>query len=152
MSADGAIADAAGSGAAAFVEPAVVSRTADVLARLRARVVYAGVQRRKCVHLTSLCPDRCNHARAWASFGVIEWLAYEKPGQYGDDKAATFAVQLEPVEAGVEHAAGFLDAVAGLEPGDGLEIEWLHEYVTTTWVGGGSSKSPIRRVIAWERA
>jgi len=154
MSSDrAAVANAsADGGAAAYVEPAVVSRTADVLARLRARVAYAGVQRRRCMHMTSLCPDRCNHARAWALFTVVEWLAYEKPGQYGDDKAPTFAVQLEPAEAGVEHAPGFMDAVAGLAEGDALEIEWLHEYVTTTWEGGGSGKAPSRRVVAWARA
>ena len=66
---------------------------------------YAGIQERKCMHMTSLCPDRCNHANAWQLFDVEHYHAYSKPGKYGDEQGTQFALQIRPVDK-VEHGPG----------------------------------------------
>jgi hypothetical protein len=88
---------------------------------------------------------------------AAQYLAYEKPGQYGDEEQKQFALQLRPAEDRVEHAPGTHALVAALAEGDRLHIRWLHEYVTDQQVDAatgavkGSSKYPIRRVVAIER-
>ena len=112
----------------------------DTLAR------YRGVQERACMHRTSLCPDACNHANAWALFDVDTYLAYDKPGQYGDPKEERFAMQTRPADK-VEHVAGARELLASLAPGDHVRLAWVHEYVTER-----GCSFPIRRVLRLERA
>lgn len=98
------------------------------------------------MHLTSQCPDNCNHPRKWHIFNVDEYIYYSKPGQYGDEEQKQFALQLEPVETRTGHAAGTYELAAQLQPGDKVELVWDHIYVTND-----GSKFPIRRVKALQR-
>lgn len=87
---------------------------------------------------------------------MLQYLGYEKPGQYGDEEQKQFALQLRPVEERVEHAPGTHALVAALAVGDRVHIRWLHEYVTDEQLDAagavkGSAKYPIRRVVAIER-
>jgi hypothetical protein len=97
------------------------------------------------MHLTSLCPDRCGHANAWAIFDIDSYLAFEKLGQYGDEKGATFALQTRPADA-VKHVAGALALLDTLAVGDRVRLAWLHEYVTEH-----GCSSPARRVVRLEK-
>ena len=51
-----------------------------------AEAEFTGIIHRKCRFLTSLCPDKCDHARDFAVFRIVKYLDYRKPGKYGDDK------------------------------------------------------------------
>lgn len=115
----------------------------EVLSSHRTKAVYEGVRHLPCRHRTSLCPDRCGHARDVAVFRITEYVAYEKPGQYGDEKAAEF---LLPLGQGEEVSAEVLAIARGLSKGDAVRLEWLHEYVTK-----GGSKYPRRRVVVLAR-
>jgi hypothetical protein len=97
------------------------------------------------MHLTSLCPDRCGHANAWAVFDVDSYLAFEKLGQYGDEKGTTFALQTHPADA-VKHVAGALALLDTLAVGERVRLAWLHEYVTEH-----GCSSPARRVVRLDR-
>jgi hypothetical protein len=110
---------------------------------------FAGSMERPCMHRTSLCPDRCSHPRKWAVFDTtVPYRTYEKPGQYGDPEANQFHLQLDPPESDVAHGPGTHDLAASLAVGDSVELEWVHEYVTTA----GGSKYPRRRVLVLRRA
>lgn len=98
------------------------------------------------MHMTSLCPDQCNHANAWQLFDVETYHAYSKPGQYGDEQGTQFALQIRPVDK-VEHGPGVRELAATLAPGDVVRMQWLHEYHRNS--GGGSY--PVRRVTTLTR-
>ena len=71
---------------------------------------------------------------------LASYVQYEKPGKYGDEKATDF--QFRPNQLSAEHRA-ILDS---LQPGDEVELEWNHDYVTTKFKNGGSTKAPQRPV------
>ena len=112
--------------------------SAEVLSTHRTKAVYEGTRHLPCHFRTALCPDRCGHARDVAVFRITEYVAYEKPGQYGDPKAAEF---LLPLKEGEEVSASILVVAKDLSKGAAVRLEWLHEYVTRE-----GSKYPRRRV------
>jgi len=128
-------------------------REVAVLSAHSVEATYAGRQERACMHRTSLCPDRCNHANAWLVFNVDSYLSYDKPGQYGDERQTQFALQVRPADK-MEHAAGTHELAASLAVGDRVALTWLHEYVSDFGVHEGRetcAKYPIRRVTAISR-
>jgi hypothetical protein len=112
--------------------------SAEVLSSHRTKAVYEGTRHLPCRHRTALCPDRCGHTRDVAVFRITEYVAYEKPGEYGDPKTAEF---LLPLKEGEEVSAAILAAAKDLSKGAAVRLEWLHEYVTRE-----GSKYPRRRV------
>lgn len=117
--------------------------SAEVLSSHRTKAVYEGTRHLPCYFKTALCPDRCGHARNVAVFRVTEYVAYEKPGEYGDPKATEF---LLPLAAGEEVTPEILAAAKALAKGDAVRLDWLHEYVTKD-----GSKYPRRRVTLLAR-
>jgi hypothetical protein len=117
--------------------------SAEVLSSHRTKAVYEGNRHLPCRYRTSLCPDRCGHARDVAVFRITEYLAYEKSGQHGDPKATEF---LLPLKAGEEVSAEILATAKGLAKGDAVRLDWLHEYVSKD-----GSKYPRRRVTLLAR-
>lgn len=130
--------------ALALISPlASAADKVEVLSSHRTKAVYEGTRHLPCRHRTSLCPDRCGHARDVAVFRITEYVAYEKSGQYGDAKATEF---LLPLSQGEEVSAEILAVAQGLSKGDAVRLEWLHEYVTKD-----GSKYPRRRVTLLAR-
>lgn len=84
-------------------------------------------------------------AKNWAAFKIDEYLEFEKPGKYGDDKTDKFAFLPDDADAAI---AATLNT---LQPGDRVKLSWHHDYVTRTEEGGGQSKSPERPVQLLER-
>jgi hypothetical protein len=117
--------------------------SAEVLSSHRTKAVYEGARHLPCRHRTSLCPDRCGHARDVAVFRITEYVAYDKPGEYGDGKATEF---LLPLAADEEVTPEILAAAKALAKGDAVHLDWLHEYVTKD-----GSKYPRRRVTLLAR-
>lgn len=131
--------------------PSTTTRSVEVLSSHDVEATYSGTQERQCMFRTSLCPHACNHANKWAVFTVDAYLAYDKPGKYGDEQQKQFALQLRPAETRVDHAPGTHELVASLAPGDRVRLSWLHEYVSELDAEGRGAKYPIRRVTAISR-
>ena len=78
---------------------------------------------------------------------IHSYIHYEKPGEYGDGKSDKYHVKLsDPVpETGLTpERRAILDALA---PGDEVDLEWHHDYVTIEYEGGGTSSSPQRPIV-----
>lgn len=116
----------------------------DVLSTHRTDAVYEGVRHLPCMHRTSLCPDKCGHAKDVAVFRIMAYRSYEKNNpHHGDPQAKEF---LMPLKADDEVSAEQLEMAKGLKPGDAVRLDWVHEYVKTA-----SASYPRRRVTRLER-
>lgn len=132
--------------------PAVVSREVATLSRHETIATFAGIKRSPCRFLTSLCPDRCGHAGEVALFSINSYISYEKFGQYGDPESTQFHVRVDNNggNGSEKQPEGISEKVRALVEGQIVKLSWDHNYVTTTWEGGGSGKSPERPVTLLE--
>ncbi len=105
---------------------------------------FDGVQKTRCRGLTSLCPDRCGHSGSLAVFTILRYRAYEKTGEYGDPEQKQFHVLLEDNMGGEKVPAAIRDAIKALKPGDVVELDWNHDYVTNN--NGSYPERPIIRI------
>ncbi len=137
--------------AAPHAEPALVSQDRALLSRHSTVATFGGVREQPCRHLTSLCPHQCGHAASVALFNIVDYLEYEKPGQYGDEQATVFHVRVSGGTGGDTAPPDVAALIATLAPGDRVLLDWRHEYVTNTWEGGGSAKFPERPVTKLAR-
>merc|ERR1719215_1844946 len=120
-------------------EDQVVDEKRDLLARHSTISVFMGLEAGR-ESMLRVFPPR--PAKQWANFEVEEYLEYEKPGEYGDDKGTSFGF----VPAELPSDSPILIALQGLQPGSRVRLDWLHEYVTRTTATGMSSSSPERPV------
>lgn len=119
---------------------------ADLLASNTVVAQYVGVLERPCYFRTSLCPDRCDHAMKAAQFRVLTNEAYEKPGEYGDDKAAAGNMLLVDARRDVPgQPDGMLQKLADLKPGQLVRLTQKHYYADL-----GDVVTPIRPVTELE--
>lgn len=107
---------------------------------------FAGIKDHKCLGRTSLCPDRCGHSGKLATFEILEYLNYEKPGEYGDPKQERFQLLIEDNMGNVKVPAEIRAAILALKPGDKVHLKWNHDYVTRD-----RSKSPERVITLLEK-
>lgn len=103
---------------------------------------FAGLKDHVCRGLTSLCPDRCGESGKLATFDIIRYLDYRKPGEYGDPKQTQFLVLIEDNMHNPKVPAPILEAVHALKPGDLVHLQWNHDYVTQE--GSKFPERPIR--------
>jgi hypothetical protein len=106
---------------------------------------FTGISDYKCRGLTALCPDQCGHSGRMATFEIVKYLGYEKPGQYGDEKQKTFSVLIEDNMKNAKVPDAILKAIDSLKPGTTVHLKWNHDYVTRD-----GSKSPERRIVGIE--
>lgn len=109
---------------------------------------YAGTHQQTCRGLTTLCPDNCGDSGDYATFTILAYLVYEKPGEYGDPKAESFVFQLQDNKKNAKAPPAIAEVVGTLKAGDDVRLDWDHEYVTRTEGGGSASfpQRPIRRL------
>lgn len=112
-----------------------------------AEAEFTGVIHRKCMFMTSLCPDKCDHAKDFAVFRIIKYLDYQKPGKYGDEKQEKLMVDLNPAHKPTLQGADILKKIAALKAGDKVVLHWSHYYMHKD-----SSSFPERPVISIEPA
>jgi len=110
-----------------------------------------GVAFEKCRGRTADCPDKCGHSGDFATFEIVAYLSYKKPGQYGDDKQKTFSFQIEDNQKNLKVDKALAEAVRGLKAGDYVLLDWHHDYVTKTWPEGGQANGPERPVMKVEK-
>jgi hypothetical protein len=106
---------------------------------------FTGITDHECRGRTALCPDRCGHSGKLATFEIVKYLAYEKPGQYGDEKQKTFHVLIEDNMKHAKVPAEILKAIGALKPGATVRLKWNHDYVTKN-----GSKFPERPIAGIE--
>lgn len=112
-----------------------------------AEAEFTGMIHRKCRFLTSLCPDKCDHARDFAVFRIVKYLDYRKPGKYGDEKQEQLMVDVNPAHKPILQSADILKKISALKPGDRVVLHWAHYYMHRN-----SSSFPERPVISVEPA
>ena len=101
----------------------------EVLAINEVIATFTKIEHVPCCFRTALCPDRCDHASDIAIFKVDEYLKYEKPGKYGDDKVEEFNWDLKPTADNNKLHPEYLEIVKGLQPGQKVKINWTHFYI-----------------------
>ena len=105
---------------------------------------FEGLTDHKCLGLTSLCPDRCGESGQLATFTIVKYLKYDKPGEYGDPQQEQFMVLIEDNMGNVKVPKAIRDAIMVLKPGDLVHLRWNHDYVTQA--GSKFPERPIKDV------
>ncbi len=116
----------------------------ELLARHQTVAKFEGITEHKCLGMTSLCPDRCGSSGDLATFKIVKYTAYEKPGQYGDAKQTKFSFLVQDNMKNVKVPADIKRAVAALKPGDLVVLNWRHDYVTAD--GSQFPERPIETI------
>jgi hypothetical protein len=124
----------------------IADRKTETLSRHETVAEFRGTALHKCMGLTSLCPDKCGHSGSLATFRIVHYLAYEKPGEYGDPKAEEFAFLVEDNMGHPKTTPDIRAAVNPLKKGDVVLLSWNHDYVTVNGTSG-----PERPVTRLER-
>jgi hypothetical protein len=116
----------------------------ETLARHETVAEFQGTNYHRCMGLTSLCPDKCGQSGTLATFRVVNYLKYEKLGEYGDPKCDEFAFLVEDNMKHPTVPAAIQAAVNSLKQGDMVLLSWNHDYVTINGTSG--PERPVARL------
>jgi len=128
--------------AALAAEPKEQKR--ELLAEHATVAKYDGLKYQQCRGMTARCPDQCGGSGNFASFTILGYLAYNKPGKYGDPKQARYTFQVDDNMKNLKVSAEIRDAVKALKPGDHVLLSWRHDYVTKN--GSSGPERPITKL------
>ncbi len=123
-------------------EPAAEKR--ELLSSHSTIAKFTGIKDHRCMGRTSLCPVECGHSGKLASFEIIKYLAYEKPGEYGDKKQKVFQILIQDNMGKVNVPADILAKIRALKPGQEVKLDWNHDYVTKD--KSSSPERPITKI------
>jgi hypothetical protein len=140
------LAAASWSRSASAIEPAVNGKL-ETLAEHRVLARYMGAPYRICHGRTSRCPEHCGNSGEFATFDIVEYLHYDKPGKYGDAEQKKFAFQVSDFRRKPKGDAKMLEKVRELKEGDLVLLEWHHLYGEVR----PGAFSPVRPVIELRR-
>lgn len=119
----------------------------ELLASNTVVAIYEQTVDRPCMHMTSLCPDRCDHADKLAVFRVIRNEQYNRPGEYGDDRAEPGSpIHISVLKDQEGQDPSVRPFVAGLQPGDTVRFTVEHRYMDKD-----GSRYPVRPVTKIEK-
>lgn len=116
----------------------------ETLARHETVAEFRGTNYHRCLGLTTLCPDRCGESGTLATFRIVNYLNYEKLGEYGDPKCDEFAFLVENNMKHPKVPDDIRAAINTLKPGDLVLLSWKHDYVTSQ--GGSAPERPITKL------
>ncbi len=93
---------------------------------------YDGLILRPCHFMTADCPNDCDHAGIYAIFTMVDYVDYQKPGQYGDEKQLEFFLRIADKNDNPDPlvAPELREEIDDLEKGDIVELDWAHVYIT----------------------
>ena len=120
------------------------AKKVETLARHETVAEFRGTSYHRCRGLTSLCPDKCGHSGSLATFRIVNYIAYEKLGEYGDPKCEEFAFLVEDNMKHPKVPANIHAAVNSLKKEDVVLLSWKHDYVTSE--GGSAPERPLTRL------
>jgi hypothetical protein len=118
----------------------------EMLSKHQTVAQFSGISYHRCLGMTALCPDKCGNSGDMASFRILKYLAYEKPGQYGDEKQKQYEFLVQDNMGNVKVPADIKKTIESLKKGDYVLLDWQHDYVTK-----GGSKFPERTVLQLKR-
>ena len=118
----------------------------ELLAENNTVAKFTGIAYQQCRGMTALCPDQCGGSGDFASFQIVSYLVYRKPGQYGDPKTTTYTFQVEDNMKNLKVPKELAAEVRGLKPGDYVLLNWRHDYVTRFEEGGRFAQFPERPI------
>lgn len=107
---------------------------------------FTGLKDHRCMGLTSRCPDQCGHSGKLASFEIIEYNNFKKPGEWGDPKQELFQVLIEDNKKNIKVPIAIHAAILALKPEDLVHLKWNHDYVTRD-----GTSSPDRVITLLEK-
>jgi len=116
----------------------------DTLALHETVAEFRGTTYHRCMGLTSLCPDKCGESGTLATFKIVNYVMYEKLGEYGDPKSDEFAFLVEDNMNRSKVPADIRAAVNALTQGDIVLLSWDHNYVTSE--GASAPERPVTRL------
>ncbi len=122
----------------------IAERKTETLARYENVAEFRGANYHRCMGLTSNCPDKCGESGALATFRIVNYVAYEKLGEYGDPKCEEFAFLVEDNMKHPKVPADIHAAVNSLKKGDIVLLSWKHDYVTSN--GGSAPERPLTKL------
>lgn len=125
-----------------FADDAKPNDQRQLLSEHRTVATLVSIKTQTCRGRTSLCPDRCGHSGDFATFKIVAYLHYAKPGEYGDPKADDFTVQLADNHGNLKLPKAQVDAIRAMKEGDYVLLDWNHDYVTRD-----GSKFPERPIV-----
>jgi hypothetical protein len=116
----------------------------ETLSRHETVAEFRGTNYHRCMGLTSLCPDQCGESGTLATFRIVNYVTYEKLGEYGDPKCDEFAFLVENNMKHPKVPADIRAAVNSLKQGDVVLLSWKHDYVTSR--GSSAPERPLTRL------
>ncbi len=108
--------------------------------------IFKGAPFRTCRGRTTRCPNQCGHSGTFATFEIVKYLKYKKPGKYGDPKAKVHRVQVADNNKKPKVDAKIAKLIGALKEGDHVLLSWRHDYVTRN-----RSKFPERVITKLEK-
>ena len=114
------------------------------LARHETVAEFVGTNYHRCLGRTSLCPDKCGSSGTLASFKIVEYVKYEKLGEYGDPKCERYDFLVEDNMKNAKVPAEIRNTVNSLNKGDRVRLSWKHDYVTKD--GCSQPERPITKL------
>jgi hypothetical protein len=115
----------------------------ETLAVHRTIARFEGAPYRLCRGRTAMCPERCGHSGEFATFTIVDYLKYEKPGKYGDAQQKQFMFQVSDFHRKPKGDPKLRATVTGLTKGDLVALGWDHLYGEVL----PGSFSPVRPVV-----
>ncbi len=106
---------------------------------------FTGLSGHECLGRTALCPDRCGDSGTLATFEVLRYLHYEKPGESGDPQAGQFSVLVEDQHGRPKVSPLIRMAIRDLPEDETVLLTWHH--VNLASGGHASSERLIERVM-----
>ena len=116
----------------------------ETLSKNKTISIFEGINKRKCLFRTALCPDKCNHGKEIAKFKIIEYLEYLKESEYGDNKQEYFYANMNVNDVEDKQKKEFIDFIQKLKEGDKVKLDWDHIYVDNN--GSKYPERPIRNI------
>lgn len=98
------------------------------LAEHRVITRHKGSPYQVCRGCTGKCPERCGASGEYATFKVTQYLHYQKPGEYGDDKLKEFRIQISDFHKKETGDKLINSVIKGLKKGDLVVLEEKHLY------------------------
>lgn len=132
---------------AQYGKAAPLPEKADMLATNTVVAKYVDTVDIPCRFMTTLCPDKCNHATKLAQFEVLSNENYEHPGQYGDEKLEKGSIASVDVKKDIPgQSPEVAKLISELKPGDEVKLTITHYYVQQ-----GQGHFPVRPAVSIER-